>query len=101
MAISNEPSTPYYIISGDTKLTDLQEIENNLGLVGKLKEFYQDTFVNLLFNEANDLTVAVSSMINLPDHWEKDAVLLSVSCDHVSYFEFALEELKQCITANR
>jgi len=97
LSSSNEPSTAYYIISGDTKFAHSLEVENDLGLIGKLKGFYQDTFANLLFNEANDLTVAVSSMINLPDHWEKDALLLSVTCDHMSYFELALEELRQCV----
>jgi len=103
---AKDPDIPYYMIAGDTKNLRIQ-IDDDSSRFSRFMTFIKergklavaDLFTDKLFAEVNDIAVAQTSMLHIPDNRKYPMSVTRIDCDHTSYFveEKSLEELAKIL----
>ena len=103
---TKEPNIPYYMIAGDAKNLRIQLNDDSSKFSRFMKSLKErgklavaDLFTDKLFGDANDIAVAQTSMLHIPDGRKYPMSITRIDCDHTSYFveERSLEELAKIL----
>lgn len=85
---SPSPSTAYYLIAGDNSISKGSDTPKAT-IFNKIKEKINigSFLTKYIFEEKNDMAVAISSMEHFPTDWKDEVNIIEVDCDHLSYFK--------------